>query len=111
MALATNKPASFSAEEIKAWEEEDKFKRKIRMVKFTDEERDVTSEFWVITPDRDTLFNITDMRSKKSTKDINDLTINKLVLAGDFATLEWNDTIYYDVSKEVASELNKAKKE
>ena len=110
MAITLNKPQVLSDAEIAEWESKDKFKRKVQKFEYAKESgsKEVDA-FYVVKPDRVTVDAVTETAKTNLTKG-NDLTINACVLAGDMASLEWDDDLYYGLLADITQLMDAKKK-
>jgi hypothetical protein len=103
------KPLAMSPEEIQAWQEKDKYRRKVKKLSYENEEGK-TDDFYVVPGNRTTMGAVSDMMKKGTGMlKINEVIINACVQAGNMERLEWDDALYLGLLDDIGS-MNEQKK-
>jgi len=99
------KPSELSQEEIAAWQDKDKYRRKINSATFEDFEGNEVTYFFVLPNRRQSAA----IAEKKGILSQNELLVNTCVLAGPMDKLEYDDDLLAELF-EAMDEVQASKK-
>jgi SepF-like predicted cell division protein (DUF552 family) len=109
--LNTKKSKTMTADEIAAWETNDKNRRKIEEVKFDSEfmPEGTEAKFWIVKPNRN-LINVVASYGKEKLDKANEVLLNGCIIAGDIEVLNEDDDLFFGVLEEVSKLYDSKKK-
>jgi SepF-like predicted cell division protein (DUF552 family) len=109
--INTKKPLTMTADEIAAWEANDKNRRKISAVAFDSEfmPEGTEAKFWIVKPNKNTI-NVIASYGKEKVDKANDVLLNGCIIAGNTEVLNEDDDLFYGVIEEVGKLFDSKKK-